>query len=168
MIRFVTQNIIRFILLIAAQVLIFNHINFSQFINPYVYILFIILLPFETPNGITLVSAFLLGIIIDMFTNTLGMHAAATVFIAFLRPYVLNYLSPRDGYEVGTTPRVIHYGLSWFVKYVVVLVIAHHLVLFYLEIFGFSNFFSTFFRVLASSLFSATFIVLSQFFVFRQ
>jgi hypothetical protein len=168
MINLLPRNIIRFIVLIAVQLLIFNSIQFSGYINPYIYVLFILLLPFETPKWLLLITAFLLGFIMDIFSNTPGMHTAATVFMAFIRPYVLNFISPRDGYESGTFPRIFYYGVNWFTKYAFILILAHHFVLFYIEIFRFGNFFSTFLRVLLSTVFSLIFIVLSQFFVYRR
>jgi hypothetical protein len=168
MINLLPRNIVRFIVLIAVQLLIFNSIQFSGYINPYIYVLFILLLPFETPKWLLLITAFLLGFVMDIFSNTPGMHTAATVFMAFLRPYVLNLISPRDGYESGTFPRIFYYGVNWFTRYAFILILAHHFVLFYIEIFRFGNFFSTFLRVLLSSVFSLIFIVLSQFFVYRR
>ena len=168
MIKIVSRNIIRFLFLVFIQVLVFNNIQVSGLINPYVYVIFILLLPFETPNWALLVLAFLLGISVDLFANTPGMHSTATVLMAFLRPYVLSVIAPRDGYETGTFPRIYYYGFTWFLKYAVILVTIHHLVLFYLEVFRFADFFMTFFRSVLSAIFSITFIVLSQYFIFRR
>lgn len=168
MIKILRRNIIRFLVLVLAQILIFNNIEIGGYMIPYVYILFIILLPFETPGWMTLLLAFLLGITIDIFCESLGMHAAATVFMAFIRPYALSYFAPREGYESGSFPRVFYYGLPWFIKYSVILVLSHHLILFYLEMFTFHDFFSTFIRVILSTLFSTALIVVSQYFIFRH
>ncbi len=168
MIKVLPRNIARFIILVLVQVFIFNNIQFSGYINPYIYILFILLLPFETPKWMLLVTAAILGLTIDIFSDTLGMHTIATLFMAFLRPFVLNLISPRDGYESGTFPRVAYYGINWFTRYAAILIAAHHFVLFYIEIFRFGNFFSTFFRVILSTFFSLIFIVLSQYFVYRR
>jgi hypothetical protein len=135
---------------------------------PYVYILFILLLPFETPRWALLIMAFLLGLSVDIFTNTPGMHAAATVFMAFLRPFILNLDEPRDGYEPGTFPRLYYYGFPWFLKYTLILTLVHHFTLFYIEVFRFSDFFPTLLRVLLSSLLSITLIMLSQYFIYRK
>ncbi len=125
-------------------------------------------MPFETPGWLLLVLAFLLGLSIDIFSDTLGMHTIATVFMAFLRPYVLHVIAPRDEYEPSTYPRVYYYGLSWFTKYAAILIFAHHFVLFYVEVFRFSSFFTTFLRVLISSAVSLLLIILSQYFVYRR
>ncbi len=168
MIKALPGNIARFIVLVLAQIFIFNNIQFSGYINPFIYVLFILLLPFETPKWMLLVSGMLLGLTMDIFSDTLGMHTIATLFMAFLRPYVLNIISPRDGYESGTFPRASYYGINWFTRYAAILILAHHFILFYIEIFRVGNFFSTLLRVILSSIFTLGFIVLSQFFVYRR
>jgi len=81
----VLQNIFRFIFLVLFQVLVLNNIQFLGYINPYVYILFVLALPVQTPRWFTLFLAFCLGLTIDTFSNTMGMHAFAAVMVAFLR-----------------------------------------------------------------------------------
>lgn len=168
MIKLLGRNIIRFAVLVLLQILVLNNIQISGYIVPYCYILFILLMPFETPDWLLLFTAFALGLSVDLFTQTPGMHAAATVFMAFLRPYMLEMSAPRDGYEPGSFPRLYYYGFQWFLRYTVMLVLAHHFVLFYIEVFRFSEFFSTLLRVLLSSLFSVTLIMLSQYFIYRK
>ncbi len=163
MINEIIRNIIRFILLVLVQVLIIKNIELGRFINPFIYVLFIIVLPFETPKWLLLLSAFILGISIDMFYDTAGMHAAATVFMAYIRPGVLKLFSPRDGYEFGTQPTVQYLGIPWFLSYSAILISLHHLVLFYIEIFRFSEFFSTFFRVILSSITTIIIVMVIQY-----
>ncbi|HBH47981.1 MAG TPA: rod shape-determining protein MreD, partial [Bacteroidales bacterium] len=90
MIKRLPRNIIRFALVVLVQILIFNNIELGGYLNPYVYTLFILLLPFETPGWVVLISGFLLGFSVDIFSETLGMHTAATVFMAYLRPIALS------------------------------------------------------------------------------
>ncbi|MFH2142378.1 MAG: rod shape-determining protein MreD [Bacteroidota bacterium] len=168
MIKLVWQNIIRFIFLILLQVLILNNIQFSGFINPYLYVLFILLLPIELSNWIVLFIGLLTGLCVDVFSNTLGIHASATVFISFLRPFILGIISPREGYEPGTLPNISHNGLKWFVKYIVILVVAHHLFLFFVEAFRFSDFFRTFSRAIISSVFTLILILFTQMLLIRR
>jgi len=164
----ILKNAIRFIVLVLIQVAILNNIQVSGFLNPYMYVLFILLVPFETPNWLLLLLSFLLGFSVDIFSGTLGMHASACVFMGYIRPYVLNYLSLRDGYEIGTYPGISYYGFAWFFKYALVLVIAHHSFLFIIEAFSFSNFSETMVRIIFSSFFSLTLIVTSQFLMFKK
>ncbi len=168
MINPVSRNIFRMFILVLFQVLVLNNIQVSGYINPYMYVLFILLLPFETPRWLLLVSGFAIGISIDLFANTLGMHTSATVFMAFLRPYVLKLLMPHDEYEKSTYPRLYYYGFTWFLKYSLVLVFLHHTFLFYVEAFRITFFFHTMLRVLLSTLFSVFLIILSQFFIYRK
>lgn len=163
MIRELGRNLGNFIFLVLLQVLVLNHIEFSGFINPYFYVLFIILLPFETPSWLLLFSSFFLGLSIDIFMGTWGIHTFATVFMAYVRPILLKYIAPRDGYETGTKPNAQFQGFEWFIKYAAILVVAHHFVLFYTEAFKFHQFFATLLRVMLSSIFTMLLVVLSQF-----
>ena len=168
MIKSFGKYIIRFVILVLLQVLVFNNIQLSGFIIPCFYVLFILLLPFETPKWSLPLIGFLLGLSIDLFTHTPGIHASATVLMAFSRPFVLNMIAPREGYEPGSYPTLYYYGLEWFLKYSAILVCIHHFFLFYVEIFRISDFFATFLRALLSSAFSILFIVLSQYFIFKR
>ncbi len=111
-----------------------------------------------------LITAFILGLTIDLFSGTVGMHSSATVFMAFLRPYVLKVISPRDGYESETLPQLRYYGASWFIRYAVILILVHHFFLFFIEVLRFSNFFATFARVVLSSIFTIILVLISQYF----
>jgi rod shape-determining protein MreD len=153
-----------FIILILLQVLLFNNIQFSGYVNPYVYLMFIILLPVEIPSWILLLLSFGTGLIIDLFTGSPGMHSSATLLAGFVRPYVLAIVSPRDGYEGRSEPSMINYGFRWFFTYTLLLVLVHHTALFYLEVFRFTDFFRTLLRVLLSSFFTVIFIMLFEFY----
>ncbi|MEN8227486.1 MAG: rod shape-determining protein MreD [Bacteroidota bacterium] len=164
----ITRNIIRFLVVVLFQVLVMDNVMINGFMVPYIYLLFILLMPFETPRWTQLLLGFLLGMGIDIFENTPGMHTAATVLVAFVRPYLLNLLAPRGGYEPETFPRIHYYGFAWFLKYTLIIVVIHHFTLFYLEVFQLKDFLSTLLRVILSSILSASTIVLSQYFVFRK
>lgn len=168
MIKVLPRNVLRFVFLVLVQVLIFNNIQLSGYLNPYIYILFIILLPFEVPHWLLITVAFLLGLSIDLFSQTPGIHAFATTFMAFFRPLVLNILSPRDGYVAGSYPRIYYYGFEWFLKYSIMLIFIHHFVLFFVEVFSLSGFLHTFLRIMVSTLFSTLIVVISQYLVFRK
>ena len=88
--------------------------------------------------------------------------------MAFMRPYVLRIISPHDGYETGTFPRVFYYGVTWFLNYAIILVVMHHLFLFYIEVFRFAEFFRTLLRVILSASFSILIIVISQYIIYRK
>jgi len=159
---------ILFVILVILQVTIFNDIQLSGYINPYFYLLFIVLLPFDTPGWAMLLSSFLLGLSVDLFMFSYGMHTMACVLIAYLRPRILKGISPRDGYDSGSLPRIHYFGLRWFTLYAFILVAIHHFLLFYLEMFRFADFFHTFLRALLSTIFTVIFIVISQYFIYRK
>jgi len=167
MIRWLIKYAVIFIVLVLIQVLILNQMQISGYLNPYMYILFVMLLPLSAPRYIVLLSGFLIGLTIDIFSNSLGLHAAATVFVAYIRPFVVRSISDREE-EINDYPGLKQNKFSWFLYYSSVMVFFHHFILFYLEIFSFTQFFSTLLRVVLSSLLSVFVIVLSQFLIFRE
>ncbi|MFZ4581902.1 MAG: rod shape-determining protein MreD [Paludibacter sp.] len=146
----VIQNIILFVVLLLAQVLVLNNIQFLGFVNPYIYILFIISLPVSMPRWLTLLLAFTMGFLIDIFSNTLGMHAAATVLIAYSRSFIIKLFTSIDEGN-NPTPSFHTFGVGAYIKYVFVMVFMHHAALFYLEAFSFSHFWLILFKTLLSS-----------------
>jgi rod shape-determining protein MreD len=164
MINEIIKNALRLLFLVLFQVLILNNVELSGYLNPFLYVLFILMLPFQTPDWLVLILAFLAGISVDMFSNTGGLHAAASVFMAFLRQPILKLISPREGYDPVQSPTIQQFGFGWFFSYAGILVFIHHLLLFYLEAFNFSHFGSTLLRVILSSIFTLALIFVSQFF----
>jgi rod shape-determining protein MreD len=162
------NSVLRFtiitILLILLQVLVLNNIQFSGYINPYVYIMIILLLPSITPAWLVLIVSFVTGLIIDLFSGSPGMHASATLLAGFSRPLVLRLISPRDGYESGSDLSMAAYGLRWFFIYASIIVLIHHTTLFFLEVFRFTDFFRTILRILLSSIFTVGFILLLEYY----
>lgn len=161
-------NIIRFFSLILVQVFVLNEIQFGGYINPLLYVYFILLLPFETPGWLLLTLSFAMGISIDFFSETLGVHAAASTLMAFFRPLVLRMISSRQDYEQFSQPSIKNFGFIWFLSYTLILILIHHTAYFYLEIFRFTELFSTFFRVLVSSFFTLTIVILSQYLFYKS
>jgi rod shape-determining protein MreD len=156
----IISNIIRFLALVIFQVAVLNNIQLNGYINPYVYILFIMLMPVDIHKWLSLVLSFVLGFTIDVFCNTPGIHASASVMLAFIRPNILNFMSLRDGYEANAFPSMRVNGFSWFLKYSFFMTIIHHSFLFLIEVFTFVNFADTFIRTLLSSLFSILLIII--------
>jgi len=152
-------NSIRFVVLVLIQVLILNHINFLGHINPYVYILFIILFPIKNNEISFLFLSFLLGITIDMFSDSGGIHAAACVTIAYLRPSVLK-LSFGTIYEHQAVKfNSIDFGAM--LSYITILIVVHHLILFSLEVFNISKIILILQKTLFSSIFTIILCVLT-------
>ena len=167
MVNNIIKNSIRFIVLVLLQVLIVQNIRLGSYLILFPYILFILLLPFETPKLIVLLCAFITGLTIDMFYDTAGMHAAVCTLLGFLRYYILKLLSPREGYDPGFIPNVDSMGAVWFITYAAIMIFIHHLFFFYLEIFRFNEFFRTLLRVLLSTIGTFCFVYVVQFLFYK-
>lgn len=167
MISDVIKNSIRFIVLVLLQVLIVQNIRLGSYIILFPYVLFILMLPFETPKLVVLLCSFFIGLTIDMFYDTAGMHAAVCTFIGFARYYILKLLSPREGYEPGLIPNIDSMGSVWFITYALLIIFIHHLFFFYLEIFRFNEFFRTLLRVVLSTIGTFCFVYVVQFLFYK-
>lgn len=171
------KNIVRFLIIILLQVLILNRINlkwwsepanFPDFI-PYVYPLFLLLLPFETPVWALLIMGFALGITVDIFMNTAGMHAAAAVLIAYLRTNVLVALLPRNLSDYDNQhPSIKTMGWMPFLVYSLFLFIIHDFVYFTIELWNISNIGFLLLKVTASTITSMLFIIVYLLLFTRQ
>ena len=158
------KYLVAFVVYVLIQVLIINNINLGYYINPCIYVLFLLILPVEIPRWLLLTLGFITGLTIDMFLNSPGINASASVFLAFVRPYVLSNISPRDGYETGSLPIPSHFGFMWFFKYAAICVLAHHFFLFIVEAFSFSYLWSIIIKTFLSSVFSLAFIMIIRLF----
>ncbi|MCX6242878.1 MAG: rod shape-determining protein MreD [Bacteroidetes bacterium] len=166
--KVVLYNVLRFFVLILLQVLILNNIYLGGLINPYFYIYFILLLPYETPGGLLLVLSFLLGAGIDIFTNTLGLNISACLAMAFARPHIIRWISSGPDSLIGDSPSLKNQGLKWFLYYSSSLILIHHGVLFYLETFRFTEFFTTFFRMVLSGAFTLLLVLISEYLLYPR
>lgn len=150
-------NIARFVILVLLQGLVMSNINFLGYINPYLYILFILLLPVNLDQTKVLLLAFLLGLSIDFFQDSGGVHAAACLVIAYLRPLFLRF-SFGITYEHQTMKfRNTLFGER--LQYVLLMVFTHHFVLFSMEIFNFQHLFLILKNTLFSGIFSSLVIL---------
>jgi len=160
--------IIRFVLLTFAQVMVLNNIHLHGLFNPYIYPLFILLLPLETPTWLLLFLGFFSGLVIDWYSHTGGLHASASVLIAFIRPAMLNLLKPTGGYLPEDRPTISSMGFTWFLTYCSILVFIHHLFLFIIETFSLTQFVFVMEKILVSSVVSIAIMVILQYLFYRR
>ncbi len=159
-------NGLRFIGLLFLQVVVLKSISLGggvQYINILLYPIFILLLPVKIPHALVIFLGFLMGITMDVFYDSLGVHAGASVFIAFIRPYVLSSLEPRGGYGVTTSPTKYRYGFNFFFTYASILFFLHMLVYFSLEIFTPVYMGQIFLKTVFSFLVTMFFVIIYQF-----
>jgi len=155
------QHIARFIILVAVQVLIFNNVQISGYLNPYVYILFIMLLPPKLPKALVLILAFVMGFTIDIFADSYGIHTAASVLLAYIRPGILSLVSVKGGEDLEAIGiKQLRFGR--FFTYSGILCLIHHFTLFYLEAFRLNEFLDTFTRALFSTIISLLLILMIE------
>ncbi len=130
-------NVIRFVVLVIAQVLVINHIRMGGYVHPYIYLIFVMLMPINMPGWQLLLSGFGIGLTIDLFMGTLGMHAGATTFMAFCRPAIIRLVSGNQKFENIREPNIAQLGFLWFLRYTLCMVTVHNFTLFMLEGFSF-------------------------------
>lgn len=157
------RQLLNFVFLVLLQVLVINHIHISSMVTPFIYILAILLLPFNTPKWLLLTSAFVLGFLIDIFLGTMGMHIAATVLVAFVRPTLLKMISLGRDFDSNESPNMKELGIDWFISYASIMILLHHTALFFLEIFRLDEITSTLMRIIYSALATFILVVMSQF-----
>jgi hypothetical protein len=148
----VLLNIARFVLLLAAQILIFNNMQFLGYISPYPYILFLILYPVNGNRYGLLLSAFVLGLLLDSFLNSGGVHTTACITLAYFRPAFFKF-SFGVSYEYQTIKINDRLTPERF-SFIAISVLLHHVILFILETFRFSFFFDILLRTIFSSIFT--------------
>lgn len=159
-------QIIRFVVLVLLQVLVINYIRLGGYVHPYIYMIFIMLLPFSTPKWQLLVLGFALGLTVDLFTGTLGLHAGATTLMAFCRPSIIKLVSGNQKFENITEPNLGQLGGIWFFRYALCMVFIHHLALFFLESFSFRLIGQVMLRILLSVPVSI-FLIMMILFIFK-
>ena len=146
----ISEHIIRFIMLSALQILFLNNIQISGYINPYIYILFIMLLPAKMSKALVLIYSFGIGFLMDIFSDSYGIHTSATLLMAYFRPRVLSLVSIKGGEDLEYIG-IKHLRLGRFFTFVSTLTLIHHFTLFYLEAFRWNEFLDTLSRATLSS-----------------
>ncbi|MES2458422.1 MAG: rod shape-determining protein MreD [Bacteroidota bacterium] len=165
--KLILSNVVRWLILMLVQILLLRNLGFYNMANPFVYVLFLLLIPFGTPNLVLYLIAFLTGITLDAFYDTLGVHAAACVMLAFVRILFISVTVSRDGFD-EPEPTLGNMGFKWFILYAVLCIFSHHLVLFLLETFRLTELGYTLLRCLLSGLLTLFTVVLIEFVFYNR
>lgn len=147
-----------FIGLVLLQVLILNNVHIAGYATPFLYIYLILKFESDVPRNVLMLWAFFLGLTVDIFSDTPGMNASATVLLAFLRPTFLRLFVPRDTLD-ALVPAVRTMGVSPFLKYLIVSVFVHHAMLLTIEFFSFAHLGTLLLRIVASTLLTVSCIM---------
>ncbi len=158
------KNIIRFCIFILIQVFVLDQIPpLHQLVTPYVYFLFIVWLPFKMGRRMQMLVAFALGISLDCFSKSYGMHAAACVLIAYFRPFIINLLISQEGAESNyNEPSIQSMGFTPYLTYVTILTFIHHTFLYFLQALQTGGYFYFFLKSLISTAISLLLILLIE------
>lgn len=154
---------ISFFLYLLLQVMLFKNLVLYKNAFCFFYVAFILLMPIETNILVLMALGFGMGFMVDIFYDSLGIHAGTMVLISYVRNYWLSAITPQGGYDSGVGPTLAVNGMQWFLVYTVPLVFLHHFVLFFVEAGGFGIFWYTMLKVMASLLFTMFVILLAQY-----
>lgn len=155
----VVTNSIRFIGLLLFQVLVFNHINLFGFINPLVYIAWVFLFPIRKNLSLFLISSFLLGLSVDFFSDSGGINAASTLFIAFIRTPILKIVLNKSDFDYLTL-NLKTFSFNKVFLFITILTLIHHFIVFTLAYFSFQEFTSIIYNTFLTSIFTIILIIL--------
>ncbi|MCI0919862.1 rod shape-determining protein MreD [Sphingobacterium rhinopitheci] len=158
MAKIIIFNIIRFILLVILQVALLKNVSYYNIATPFPYILCILLLPLGISNLTLFTLAFLTGITIDAFYDSVGVHTAACVALAYFRIFFLNITLEVDQRDSFQTPSWGNMKFKWYSTYILLATLVQHIVLFTIEIFSFENILQTLIRALLSTIFTIAII----------
>ncbi|WMW77558.1 rod shape-determining protein MreD [Flavobacterium sp. 20NA77.7] len=152
-------NIIRFFVLITLQVVVLNQINFGGWINPYLYVLFIILYPINSNKFGFIAASFALGLLVDIFSDSGGIHATACLMLAYFRPVFLRFAFGLS-YEYQTIRIADKLTVDRF-TFIMTSILFHHIILFTLELYRLSLFFNIILHTIVSTLFTFLICIIS-------
>lgn len=161
------QYIISFLVLVLIQVFVLNQVLFMGYMNPYVYVLFILMLPANVSRSTVMLLAFLMGLCIDMFENSGGVHIAATVLLAYIRLPLLAIATQKRGDDFIQI-RPSRLNLPNLMIYLILSIIIHHFTLFLIESYSLFDLGTVLLRTVLSSMFTFVFIMLAQLWNFRK
>lgn len=164
----IIKHSVQLVIFVLVQGLIIGQLNFGYGIHPMIYPLFILLLPFDTRPIPLLILAFITGIGVDFFMNTFGLNASAAVLVAFIRPYIYNRFSPRDGYDNSKAPIAREWGYGWFLKVSAIVIVVHHFWFFCLEYFKWSAWKEILTNTILSSIATLFIFILIQIIFFNK
>jgi hypothetical protein len=156
-------QIISFFIYLLYQVLILKNIVLFNTAFCFLYIAYLFFLPVESNTMVLMLMGFAMGFSIDIFYDSLGLHAFACVFVMYVRNSYLSAITPQGGYDSSATPSITANGMQLFLVYTIPLVFLHHAVLFFVEAGGFEMFWFTLWKIITSTIFTTLVTVVVQY-----
>jgi len=156
-------QLVSFFIYLFYQVLILKNIVLFNTAFCFLYVAYLFFLPVESNILVLMLMGFAMGFSIDIFYDSLGLHAFACVLVMYLRNYYLSAITPQGGYDNSATPSIATNGMQWFLVYTIPLVFIHHAALFYIEAGGFGMFWFTLWKIITSTIFTTLVTVIVQY-----
>lgn len=158
----VIEYTILFVVVVLLQFFLFNNLNLGVYINPLIYVGFIVLLPMEIPAILLLLLGLAMGMVMDATMGTSGINTAASLFIAFVRPLVLNLTVGKDEVRDGGVPSTERLGMSKYYRYTSILIFLHCFIFFTLESLTWTFYYLTLLRIILSSFVTVVLVYFCQ------
>ncbi len=153
-----TKQIGRYIIVMILQVLLFDQLQLLGVCHPYIYILCLLMMPITLSHSADMIIGAVVGLIMDVFCNSLGVHTAACIFIMFIRPYLIGAIvNDKDRLNEQISLRAL--GMEALLRYVVILVVVHHLMVFLLAAWSWAHIGFVLLETIVSSLVTISVII---------
>ncbi|MDR1381242.1 MAG: rod shape-determining protein MreD [Tannerella sp.] len=162
MIRTWFRFAVYFTVFVLLQVLVMNNIHLFNLVKPFIYIYVLLKLPVDMTRSAVILISFLLGLSVDLFSNTFGIHAAACSFAGFVRMPLLERFADIKDLPGGSIPSCRLFGYGKFMRYAFVLTVIHHFTLFVVESFTFFQPLMMTVRMISAILFSLLLIFIVE------
>ena len=156
-----------FVLVVLLQGLVVNNFEMNAYLHPMIYPVMILLLPFRVTTLSTMIFAIVVGLTVDAFSNTFGLHASSTLLIGYMRPIILRYIKPRDDYSDNLLPTFHDMGFSWYLIYGSIILFIHHFWFFSFEVFRIDLIFTILIKTIFSMIFSFGLILIFQYIFYK-
>lgn len=164
----IVSGFLRFLIFLGLQILIFNNIKFSGYINPQIYLIPLLLLPLEYKKWVQYLIAFATGFVIDMFSNVYGIHSLACLILIFIKPnfvFFINGFKPNDGI-FKPLPNVKDF--NWLLIYNIGMVFLHQIIVSFIETFNFSAFFYIIWIAIVNTFFTVILILCIEYLFYSE
>ncbi|MEX2591442.1 MAG: rod shape-determining protein MreD [Anditalea sp.] len=151
--KIIISSITGFFVYFLVQVFVLKNLVIFDMAFCFLYVFYILLLPIETKTIPLMLISFILGISIDIFYDSLGMHTASMVALAFARNAWIRIIIPTGGYDENVQPSILNMGIGWFFTYSLPLILLHHVIFFYIDYLGTDLYLPMVNRILSSASF---------------
>jgi rod shape-determining protein MreD len=153
-----TKQLGRYVVVMLLQILLFNQLQLWGVCHPYIYIMCLLMLPITLPHSVDMLIGAVIGLIMDVFCNSMGIHIAACIMIMFIRPYLLGVLV-NDKERLNEQIHLRSIGMEALIKYTMILVVIHHLMVFSLAAWSWHHWFFVLMETIVSSIVTISIII---------